>query len=211
MITAVIPAYNEEARIGRVVEEVKKYVDEVLVINDGSTDRTVLVAERAGARVIANTDRKGYIGAIKTGFKEAQGQIVVTLDGDGEHPPEEIPRLIKPILKGEADLVLGKREKISRPSERFMNRLTNFRIKVTDPGTGFRALKRDLAVRLSLKGRCTCGVFVLEATSYGARIVEVPVTLGSVDKKRSIAWHHFRQFFYLLQWLVKLDAKTHHS
>ena len=70
MITAIMPAYNEEARIGKVVREAKRFVDEVLVIDDNSTDRTAYIAERAGAKVITNADRKGYIGALKTGFKK---------------------------------------------------------------------------------------------------------------------------------------------
>ena len=206
MITAIMPAYNEEARIGKVVREAKRFVDEVLVIDDNSTDRTAYIAERAGAKVITNADRKGYIGALKTGFKKAGGKTFVTLDGDGEHDPKEIPKLIQPIEERRADLVLGRREKIPRPSERFINWLTNLRVQVTDSGTGFRSLKRDLALQLNLKARCICGVFVLEATSLGARIAEVPISIKSIDKKRGIAWYHFQQLFYVLKVLLKLKA-----
>ncbi len=173
------------------------------MIDDGSTDETREEAKRAGAKVISNQDKKGYIGAIKTGSREARGQIIVTLDGDGEHDPGEIPKLIEPILRGEADLVLGLREEIARPSEQFLNWLTNFRVKVTDSGTGFRALKRELALQLELKGRCTCGVFVLEAAALGARIAEVPISTNPIDKERKPAWYHLRQLFYVLRWLLK--------
>lgn len=205
LVTVVIPAYNEEERIGRVVKEAMKYAAEVLVVDDGSVDGTAQAGEESGARVIINTDRDGYIGAIKTGFRNAHGEIIVTLDGDGEHDPREIPKLIEPILQGEADLVLGRREETAfiRPSERFLNWLTNFRVKVKDSGTGFRALRRELALELELKGRCTCGVFVLEAAYHGARITEVPISLNPVTKGRKIAWYHFWQLFYVLWWLLK--------
>lgn len=206
MITVVIPVYNEEKTIGGVVREAKRFADEVLVINDGSTDGSAQAAERAGAKVIANTERKGYIGAIKTGFKNAKGDIIVTLDGDGEHDPREIPKLVELILRGEAELVLGQRTfpGLIRLSERLLNWFTNFKVKVKDSGTGFRALKRELALRLNLEGRCTCGVFVLEAVYLGARIVEVPISIKLVAKRRKIAWYHLLQLFYVIRWLLKV-------
>jgi glycosyltransferase involved in cell wall biosynthesis len=204
MITAIIPAYNEEKRIGKVVREAKRCVDEVLVIDDNSTDRTAHVATRAGAKVITNANRKGYIGALQRGFKNAGGETIVTIDGDGEHDPKEIPKLIQPIVEERADLTLGQREKITRPSERLLNWLANFGVQVTDSGTGFRALKKDLALQLTLNARCICGVFVLESTYLGARIAEVPISIRSIDKKRGIAWYHLHQLFYVLKWLLKL-------
>ena len=95
-VSAIIPAYNEAKRIAEVVRDVDAYVDEVLVIDDGSTDDTALVAESAGARIFRQ-DRGGYIAAVKKGFREAAGRVVVTIDGDGEHRPDDIPRLTRPI------------------------------------------------------------------------------------------------------------------
>jgi len=205
-ITAVIPAFNEETRIGSVIEKTKKYVDEILVIDDCSFDKTKKVAERSGAIVITNNRNLGYIESLKKGFKNAQGDIIVTLDADGEHAPEEIPKLIKQILVNKADLVLGKREKISRISEHFLNWLTSLKIKINDSGTGFRAIKKKLALKLDLRGKCTCGIFILEANYYGAKIVEVPIVIRSINKKRKIAWHHFIQFFYLLRWIIAFKS-----
>lgn len=202
-ISAVIPAYNEEKGIGDVVNRTKNFVDEVIVIDDCSSDNTVDVAKNAGAIVIKNLKNIGYIDSIKKGFRKSTGNVIITLDGDGEHNPEEIPNLIKPILNDRADLVLGKRERINRISERFLNWLTNFRVKVKDSGTGFRAVKRDLALKLNLKGKCTCGLFVLEAASYSVKIKEVPISINSINEKRKIAWHHFLQFFYILKWLFR--------
>jgi len=203
VISVIIPAYNEERSIGEVIKQTQKFADEVIVVDDCSTDNTRELCERLGAKVVTNEHRKGYIGAIKTGFERANHEIIVTLDADGEHAPGDIPRLVEPILTRKADLVLGEREEIPRISERFINSLTNFKVKVADSGTGFRALKRELASKLSLKGKCTCGILVLEANHNGARIVEVPITLHHTPEKRDVAWSHFWQIFYVLPWLFR--------
>ena len=200
-LSIIIPAYNEASRIGSVVRSALEYAGEVIVVDDGSVDETSAVARAAGARVIRQNNA-GYIAAIKRGFREATGAVVVTMDADGEHRAEDIPRLARPIVEGEADLVLGRRPHIARLSERFLNWLTNFRVKVGDSGTGFRALRRELALKLELKGRCICGISVLEPAALGARIAEVPIELTSVDKPRHIAWFHVPQVWHVLWWLI---------
>lgn len=207
MISAVIPAYNEEGRVGKIVCRVFPYADEVIVVDDGSTDRTREEATSAGAQLVPNQLQKGYIGAIRTGFQEAKGDIVVTLDADGEHDPRDIPALVVPILSGRADLVLGRRSTVPRPSERWLSWLVRRRVPhVFDSGTGFRALRTDLACKLQLSGRCTCGVFVLEAVHHGARIVEVPVRERPplTPKRRRVMWEHLAQAFYVLRWLYRV-------
>jgi glycosyltransferase involved in cell wall biosynthesis len=206
-ISVVIPAYNEEKSIGEVIEQARKFAEEVIVVDDYSTDNTKELCLRLGANVVTNEHRKGYIGAIKTGFQRAGRETIVTLDADGEHDPSDIPRLVGPILTGKANLVLGRRKEIPRISERFINSLTNLKVKVADSGTGFRALNKDLASKLDLKGRCTCGILVLEANHHGARIVEMPITIRHVPERRSIAWGHFWQILYVLPWLLKRTPK----
>ena len=208
-ISVVIPAFNEANRIGPVIEKARDLASEVLVVDDHSADGTPEVAERLGARVVPNSYSKGYLGAIKTGLLSASGDVIVTLDADGEHDPGDIPRLVQPVLDGEADLVLGRRDVAPRVSERFIGWLTRFRVKVDDSCTGFRALTRDLARRMELKARCTCGTFVLEANSYGARIAEVPVTIHAISKPRTICWGHLWQVGYVLRWLLKPPATDH--
>lgn len=203
LITVVIPAHNEATCVGDVVRAAARYADEVVVIDDGSTDGTAEAAEAAGARVIQQEGKAGYIAAIKRGFREASGDVVVTMDADGEHRAEDIPRLVKPILEDKADLVLGYPPHFVRPSERFLNWLTNFRVKVKNSSVGFRAIRRELALKLKLEGRCICGISVLEPAALGARIAEVPVELASVDKPRRIAWFHILQVWYILRWLVR--------
>lgn len=202
LITVIIPAYNEEGRIGKVVSSVVDASYKVLVVDDGSQDNTVKEASLAGVEVIEKEKNTGYLDSIKVGFLHAEGDIIVTMDADGEHNPEYISQLVQPIFDGKAELVLGVRTKIHRFSERIINWLTNIRVKTQDCGTGMRAIKKELAVEMKLPGYCTCGTFVLEAKSLGARITDVPIVLRNTDKPRGIAWRHFKQIFCVLKMLI---------
>ncbi len=200
-VSAVIPAFNEESRIADVVSEASRYVDEVIVIDDGSSDETANVAARAGAEVIRLSGNQGYIAAIKTGFRKATADVVVTLDADGEFSPSYIPALVGPVLAGEAEMVQGHRDVIPRPSERFLTWLANLKHDVGDSGTGLRAIKTNLARSLEIEGACICGVLSLEVVKGGGRILDVPIKLKTTDKSRKVAWFHIRQFFLLVPWL----------
>ena len=201
-ISVVIPAFNEENRITAVIRKAKPFVNEILVIDDCSSDNTVECAKRAGARVLSNDKNLGYLETIKKGLRNAQGDIIITMDADGEHDPTDIPLLVKPVLEGHADLVLGTRQKIPRISERFLNWLTRLKIPIKDSGTGFRVIKKEFAEKLELKGKCTCGILVLEIDSLGGKIVEVPITIRIICKKGKIAWNHASQFFHILRWIL---------
>lgn len=198
--TGLIPAYNEAERIHTVIAEALPFTDGVLVIDDGSTDETASVSAEAGATVLTQP-HQGYISALKHGFQAAQGDIVVTFDADGEHDPSEIPKVVAPLTQGRADLVLGSRKHIPSVSERLLGKIVRMKVPVRDHGTGFRALTKDLAVALDLRGKCTCGVLVLEAASKGARITEVPITIRETRKKRKRRWMHVIQTFYILHLL----------
>ena len=202
-ISAIIPAYNERSRIADIVSRTKAFANEIIVIDDCSSDATWEIACEAGARVIRNKKNLGYLNSIKIGLKSADGEVIVTLDADGEHKPEEIPKLVSPLLNDEADLVFGSREEICRISERFINWLASIRVNIKDSSSGFRAMKKDLAKKLGLKGRCTCGILALEAHSLGARISEVPVAKGAESQKRKIAWQHVLQLAFVLKWLIR--------
>lgn len=186
------------------VREAARYADEVLVVDDASRDGTARVARNAGAKVVRLSTNRGYIGAIKVGFAQAAGDVVVTLDGDGELPASRIPDLTRPVIDGEADMVQGRREEIVRPSERVLTWIANRVAPAGDTGTGMRAIQTELARTLEIPGACICGVLTLEVLSRGGRVSEVPIRLSSVDKPRKIAWYHGRQLFYVLAAVLRL-------
>lgn len=202
--SAIIPAHKEAGRISNVVKGTLLYVDEVIVVDDASNDDTGRMAKDAGAHVVRNPTNLGYIGSIKRGFREASRAILITLDADGEHLPEDIPRITEPLIAGRADVVFGMRDEVPRPSERLINRLVRKRAGgLRDTGTGFKALRRELALRLELAAACTCGVFALELAAMGARFEGVQVGSGGTDKPRRVAWEHFGQTLRVMSMLLK--------
>jgi len=188
-ISAVIPAHNEMNSIADVVRSCKRYCDEVIVVDDGSTDETSEVSRAAGARVIRNEVNLGIVRATEIGLRNASGEVVVTLDADGQHDPSEIPRIVRPIILGDADLVLGTRAEIPSLSEQLIARLVSLRVECRDVGTGYRAFRRDLAQQIRLGGFCLCGSLVLEAWRQGARITEVPIRI----RRRMFGKSHWAQ------------------
>jgi len=149
---AIIPAYNEEKTIGNVVKIAKKYVDEVVVINDGSKDKTEEIAKKAGAKIITHKTNKGLGKSLRDGFRYALNKdfdIIITLDADGQHNPKEIPKFIKAINEG-YEFVLGERDLSKYPLIKkignfFLNFMTNIITGTTlrDTESGFRAYSKD--------------------------------------------------------------------
>ena len=189
-----MPARNEAARVGATVTELLLYVDEVVVVDDASDDATGEVAARAGAVVVRHERRLGYVGSIRHGFAVASGDVVVTVDADGEMPVERIADLVEPITAGEADMVQGHRSRVPRVSERLVTAVAALGGPVGDSGSGFRALRTGLARSLEIPGSCICGSMTLDALGRGARVVEVPIAARPVPgRPRRIAWNHVRQ------------------
>jgi glycosyltransferase involved in cell wall biosynthesis len=135
-IAVAIPCYNTQNTIRDVVLKTKKYVDEVIVIDDGSKDLTAIIARAAGAVIISHEKNQGKGAAIKTALNNISADIIVFIDGDGQHDPRDIPKLIEPILKNNADFVIGSRylasSKIySTPFRRkFANTVASFIISI---------------------------------------------------------------------------------
>ena len=202
-ISAVIPAYFEEKTIALVVSGCIPYVDEVIVVNDGSKDNTSIEALKAGARVIELERNMGVAIAVQRGLKEASGDILVTLDADGQHSPEEIRSLVEPIILGECDLVMGVRPSLPYFSERVLSWLTSLRVTCPDASTGFRAIRKEFSDRMNIHGTCLCGVFVLEAVRLGARVKCVPISVFQREGSRRIQTRHIRQFFTVLWYLAR--------
>lgn len=200
IITA-IPCFNTEVSIVKVVCEAQKHGDEVIVVDDGSHDNTAKVAREAGARVISHSRNRGYGEAVKSCIevaKESDADILVILDGDGQHDPDEIGRLVSPILRGEADMVIGSRflnDVVSMPRYRWfgitvITWLFNLgsSTKVSDAQSGFRAYRKGVFQNFSLaERRMGISIEILEkARREGAIIKEIPISCTYVDSVLSL-------------------------
>jgi hypothetical protein len=199
-IAVVIPAYNEADNVASVIERVPKEASgietRILVVDDGSGDETSDAAARAGAVVARHVINRGGGAALRTGYRlmsESGAKIVVTLDADGQHRPEEMERLLKPILDGEVDMahgsrVLGEADANTRARELgivFFNRVVSFitRTKVSDCSNGYRAVRTTVLPSLVLRQeQFHTSEFMIEAIKRGIPAKEVPVT---VDKRLS--------------------------
>jgi glycosyltransferase involved in cell wall biosynthesis len=167
VVTVIIPAYNEEETIGNVITETTSVMDsvgmpyEIIVVNDGSTDKTGLIASEHKVTVLSNQENRGKGFSLRRALRYAHGDIIVTLDSDGEHSPKEIPDLVNPLFNG-TDIVSGSRfmgcnthvtTKLNRIGN-FMFNLTILALtgkSVTDSQTGFRAVKHDVLENLNLE------------------------------------------------------------
>src|SRR2546428_11342680 len=160
-VLAAIPAFNEGPTIGSVVLRAKQYAGEVVVIDDGSTDDTAEIAALAGAHVIRHARNLGKGMAIRSGWmyaRERELEAFVLLDGDHQHDPKDIPRIVEPILAGEADVVLGVRwgktsgmPMYRRIGKRALDYATAAATKngtVTDSQCGYRAFSRSALLEL---------------------------------------------------------------
>lgn len=189
MIVAVIPAYNEGTRIAGVVEGAKKYVDKVIVVDDGSRDDTAAMAAKAGAIVIRHPDNCGAGAATMTGIEAARrcgATVIITLDADEQHDPSEIPSLLQPIKVEIADVVFANRfgQKNNIPFiRRVFNGLGNVVTLlatgkwVSDSQCGYKAFgpKAVKEIQLRMSGFEFCTEIVRESVHHKWRIAQVPV------------------------------------
>ncbi len=197
-VVAAIPCFNTEYFIGDVVSTAKNYVDHVIVIDDGSYDGSAEAARAAGAQVINHGTNRGYGEAIKSCFETVKANaadILVIIDGDGQHNPDEIPKLVTPILNGEADVVIGSRflqpiQSAIMPSYRkfgisVITLLFNLgsKTKVSDAQSGFRAYNRKAFTNLPLseRGMSASIESLEEARRRGAIIREVVISCSYVS------------------------------
>lgn len=218
MILAAIPAYNEEIAIGSVILRTKKYVDLVLVIDDGSTDATSIVAKMAGADVIQHEKNLGKGAALECAFRRAKqldADILICLDGDGQHNPDEIPRLLDAIKNEDADMIIGSRflkagnsvPVYRRIGQKVLNSLTNSisATKVTDSQSGFRAFSKKAIISLSCKemGIGIESQMQSSADDLNLKIVEIPISCR-YDVKHSSKMNPFNHGFQVINTILKI-------
>jgi len=218
-IIAGIPVFNEEKYIGKVIRKTKKYVDKVIVVNDGSTDNTAFFAEKEGAFVINHKNNKGKGVAVNKIFnksREMKADILILLDGDGQHQPKEIPSFTKPIIDNKADIVVGSRFIKNKNFIPFYRKIglyiltivTNLcsQIKLTDSQSGFRAFSKKAINNLNFKekGLAIESEMQFLAKKYKLRILEVPITTLYEEKaKRNPLFHGFGVLIAIIKMKLK--------
>ena len=209
LVSVIIPARDEANSIGNLIlkirEALSKYPHEVVVIDDGSKDATGQIARSNGAIVVSHGKNLGKGAAMKTGVENTTGSIIVFLDGDGAHDPQDIPVVVTPLLQGRADLVIGSRTlpeskvPISSITRRLSNNLASFTIsviislllpaatlfkcpmkwtRITDCTSGFRAIRRDAWQKLDLvsQGFSVETEMVYEVARNKLNIAEAPIS-----------------------------------
>lgn len=202
-IFCVIPAYNEEKNISHVVMKAKEYADEVIVVDDGSHDKTSLLAMEAGALVLRHIINRGQGAGLETGNRyayRAGADIVVHFDADDQFVASEIGDIVSPLAFADAQVVFGSRfltrksnmpwikKNIFMPLGRLVNRVMVGAV-LTDPQCGFRALSRDALGIISIQhdGMAHCSEIINKTFRNGLKAEEVPIT---------VIYHDFGQRFF---------------
>jgi len=217
---AVIPCYNEESTIGSVVLKAKRHVNKVLVVDDGSNDDTPNIAKQAGAIVISHNKNQGKGSVIKTGFKYALANnfdYVVTLDGDGQHNPDELPIILGDLMNNGHDITIGLRygnktemPKWRKVGKRILDYATSFGNGgyVTDSQCGFRAFNKkaieSLNQKLNSKKFSTESEQLIRAHEIGLKVSQKNITCKYKNLNTSTkdpVLHGFSVLSYII-WLI---------
>ncbi|MEJ5165967.1 MAG: glycosyltransferase family 2 protein [Thermoanaerobaculia bacterium] len=198
-----IPAYNEEENLGEVLKRIPKKIEgieeiKVILINDGSQDRTREIAEKEGVDIIIDNSRRlGLARTFMIGIKKALEEgadIIVNIDGDGQYPPEEIPKLIKPILEGKSHLVIGNRSPSKLRHFSLTKRFFQFlgtkvvqflsQSDVKDATSGFRAFSKEIASKLQVFSNFTYTLeTIIQASELGYEISFVDINARETKRK----------------------------
>jgi glycosyltransferase involved in cell wall biosynthesis len=202
-LVVTIPAFNEAATVGRVIKDIPEDIAgvkkiDVVVIDDGSTDNTAKVASQAGAKVVGFSHNRGLGAAFGQGLRTALSlgaDIIVNIDADGQFNPEDIPKLLSPVIDGQADMVTASRfaDPSLAPKMPWIKKWGNKRVanivnklaglNLRDVSCGFRAYSRDAALRVTLLGAHTyTHEVILDLAFRSLRIIELPVKVIGVRK-----------------------------
>ena len=195
LISVVIPVFNEELTIGNVIERLTLVMQkygfkyEIIVVDDFSADRSLAFSKKLDAKVYSLKTHMGKGYALRAGFAKAKGEIITTIDSDGSHRPEELPRLLTPILQNKSDLVIGSRYLSKTPvAARRLNvagvQLFNFLVKlltrtnVSDSQSGYRVMKNNVLQNMYLRssGYEIESEMLVKTARHGFRVKEVPIS-----------------------------------
>lgn len=210
-----IPAFNAEQTIAKVIVRATKWVDQVVVVDDGSRDDTLLIASKLGAEIIKHNRNLGKGAALRDLIKYARTAkgVLVTLDADGQHNPDDIPKLMKPVLRGDADLVIGSRRQEDVPIERriggaALDRATSALTggASLDSQSGFRAYSEKALAQVSANefGMGADAEILVKAERAGLRIIQIPVPMDYRGPKTSThnpMYHWLDVFFSLVKFV----------
>jgi glycosyltransferase involved in cell wall biosynthesis len=218
---AIVPAYNEEASVGSVIHELRALEPdlEVVVVDDGSSDRTAAIAASAGARVVSLPFNVGIGGAVQTGYQYALEhgfELAIQVDGDGQHDPSEIASVLEPVLDGRADLAVGTRfakgggyrgTRVRRVGIRIFAAIVSLMVgqRVSDTTSGFRAVNRK-ALRLfaaEYPHDYPEVESIVLLSRHGLRMVEVPVQMR-VRETGNSSITTLRAAYYMIKVLLAL-------
>jgi glycosyltransferase involved in cell wall biosynthesis len=203
-VCCIIPAYQESRAIAQVVRTTRQYIDCVFVVDDGSTDGTGDIASKNGAVVVKHPRNIGKGAALRTGFRKALQRgcdIIITLDGDGQHDPHLIPRFLAKIQQEKADVVVGSRYATLADTMPFFRKLSNlmtsrllrifFRIPVTDSQSGYRAFSKRILECITVRdnGFAAETEILIDAKRMGGTFAEVPISTIYGDEKSKIRAH----------------------
>ncbi|KYK32881.1 MAG: glycosyltransferase family 2 protein [Theionarchaea archaeon] len=194
-VSLIIPAYNEADHLPHLLNSVPSTVNEIIVVDDGSTDETPTIVQNNGAVLVKHPVNKGKGIAMVSGIKKATGDVVVFMDADLQHHPEDINRVLTPVLEGHADLSIGVRTLGSRkempPQRRFTNFLGNLLVFlrtwkwISDTQSGFRAVRKEYLDKMTFKSqRYEIEIeMLIWASKLGMRIQEVPIKVKYGEEK----------------------------
>jgi glycosyltransferase involved in cell wall biosynthesis len=204
LLSIIIPMFNEESTIGDVIDRVKAAAtrtglrNEIIVVDDRSHDRSLEMAGKHGVRLFTLKQHLGKGYALRAGFAKAKGGIIITIDSDGSHRPEELPELLAPILKNQADLVIGSRylnhkkvavRRLNAFGVRAFNSLIDFFVHaaITDSQSGYRAMTREIVKSQTTisRGYEIESEMLVKAAKRRFRIVEVPISFEQRTYGRS--------------------------
>jgi glycosyltransferase involved in cell wall biosynthesis len=204
LLSIIIPVYNEELTIGNIIDRTQRATEqigvpyEIIVVDDHSYDHSLQVARQRDVRLFSLKQHLGKGYALRTGFTKTRGDIIVTIDSDGSHWPEELPEVLGPVLSGEADLVIGSRylnhkrvaaRKLNKLGVKIFNLFIELltSVAITDSQSGYRAMKREVLAKQKLKS----GEYEIESemlvktAKAGFKVTEVPITFEQRTYGRS--------------------------